>query len=161
MKKLVDVAITNHDETRVYTIGPLRFEEVMANEELKKAAGLIASQKKKDVVPGTGYDTDDSGNPVEQVVEATITDYQSMVVSIICGTVRKIDGEDVRLTSDDVNDMDLVEAMALFNAIQQIIKPQEGGRKAVTFQVIGDDDGGSREGVQELRDDAEPVRPDA
>lgn len=157
MSKLVDISITNYGAETIYTVGPLRFADVMANEELKRAAGL--AKRAVAVDPG-GYTEDDEGKPL-QVTADTITDYQALVVSVICGTVRKVNGEERHLTEADINEMDLQEVLVLFNAVQHVIKPQEGGRQAVTFQVLTGSDGDVGEGVHTVRDDAKQVHSDA
>ena len=153
--KLVDIEITEDDVTTTYAVGPLLFADVMANEELKAAAGF--KTRKAVVVDPGGYEHDDEGRPVPEVTSENISDYQSMVVSVICGTVRKRDGEKIHLTDDDINELSLQHVLVLFNAIQQVIKPQEGGRQAVTFQVVTGSDGDAGESVPGVRDDAEPV----
>ena len=63
----------------------------------------------------------------------------------------------MKLTEDDINEMDLQAVLALFAAIQQTFKLDEGGRFSAMFQIIEEDAVDVGEGVSSVRDDAKPV----
>jgi hypothetical protein len=170
MKKLVDIQIKVGDEATVYTCGPLRWGHAMSNDQLAAALGMAKQPNGNgaaapDVQPG-GYDLEDEDKPPHERIEAMkqatqITDLQGLVVTTVCGSVRKINGEPVNMTEDDVNAMDLQAVLALFAAIQQTFKLDEGGRFSAMFQILEKDAVDVGEGVSSVQHDTKPVPEDS
>lgn len=146
MQKLTDIVISEDGQETTYSVGPLKFGAVMKSRALKRLAGFDkatgAAREEDNDLPA-----EDRQAQVQKMIDEGDVDVLELMPVVICGTVRKIDGERVEMTPGDVDDLSLPHATSLFQAIFEALGLKEGGRLATTFRVQSGGDAEAREGV--------------
>lgn len=148
MQKLTTIEITEGEETTVYEVGAMKFGAVMANPILKRAAGYGKSRPARSIVEDEETDLPAEDRPaVAALLEEDEADVASLIPTVICGTVRTINGEPVTMTEGDLNELSFPHVNALGQAIMEALGLKEGGRQVATFRVRTDGDAAPGAGV--------------